>query len=764
MKGRSIPYPHRFLEGLPLRRLRYGAIGILWAGLILLANPAKAQNVPVDSTNSQVDTLQIAGDTTNALRDTLQIAGDTTKAGKGKQKDGKVPEIKIAATEGDSIQDPDSLRAQKRARIKAKTDNIDLQALMDGRNARTEMRYYIEETQMPDILERLDGFSNSLGQWGKPYMRLFHGFDASYYDRGIFINPITGAENAYIIDPEKGMRYFDSRTPFVNINYAQGKADATQIRVDVSQNVHPLVNVALLYLHRQCKGVYNNFVTDHNTLGTAANFHTLNERYRVFAHFLFQHHNDNLNGGVSLSADSLLFDKDIQPVVLSSAILRNVSRAAVLRQFYRITKDTLQSKHDLTAYAGITIDYFLSQFTDRGILATVNDGYFPAYPTLGDSSYFWEKYDLNRFKVDGGLTWTFDTLKWHTRQRLEFAFESLDLKKNLQHTTQQRYTVLWKGDLRKERLANEIQATWQYRHTNSKLFTPESYFELDLAYRFPEAVLNYSRRVPGPPLNPQDSTTVTKTHRPFAIKMNFLSYNRNPTLQQAYGNGWYGNTLVANPDFNNRRFAHFSFGIEAKSKDRWTTTGTLNGKSIGISAFTSQNYGTIYFKGTEGWIQHRSDVYTTWSGIEGKLRVNVGHFYLENQTVLQSFFTNGRKVDSLFRYMQPTFYTKASLFYENKDLKFASILRVGFDFWYFSGFRAPYFDSASQQFYAQNTFDTYQYPRLDVFFATQLKRAHIFVKMINLFEDLPNAGYFTTEGYPMQVRQLMLGFNWTFFD
>ena len=36
--------------------------------------------------------------------------------------------------------------------------------------------------------------------------------------------------------------------------------------------------------------------------------------------------------------------------------------------------------------------------------------------------------------------------------------------------------------------------------------------------------------------------------------------------------------------------------------------------------------------------------------------------------------------------------------------------------------------------------------------------------LINLLEGVQTAGYFTTMGYPMPVRQVMLGLNWTFFD
>ena len=79
-------------------------------------------------------------------------------------------------------------------------------------------------------------------------------------------------------------------------------------------------------------------------------------------------------------------------------------------------------------------------------------------------------------------------------------------------------------------------------------------------------------------------------------------------------------------------------------------------------------------------------------------------------------------------------------------------------------YNAMLFEPSAQQFYPQIGFQQPGYHRLDAYFSTKVKRAHIFIKMINLLEGLPDPGYFTTLFYPMQDRAMVVGVNVKFFD
>ncbi len=667
---------------------------------------------------------------------------------------------------GDAVDDEelqDSLRKAKKVTIK--TEWLNPVSIMDGKNGRTPAKFRLEDIILPDLLERLDGFSFTLGQWGKPYQRWRYGANASAFSQGQNINLATGEENAYFLDPINGMRYHDTRTQYVNAYYGQGKADATQLRVDVSQNVNPLLNFGLLYYRRQSNGVYANFITDQNTLGATSNFHTLNERYQVYVHYLFQIHNDNLNGGVvELEPDSILFDQGSQPVALEGAALRRLSRAGAMRQFYRITKDTVDAKHSLWVYNGASADFFLNQFTDSGIDPTVNQSTFLVYPTLGDSTFFYERMITRRVRVDGGLTYKLNNRNLKSRQRFEIAQEFIGFDKNHLITDLNRLSAMWKGNLLIDPNPFAIEGNWTYRQTVSNLFKPETLVDLEASLYFPKWKLDYSRRVPGPPLRPEDSTTVTRTHRPVAITLHSMIHDRNPSMQQAYGVGWSGNNFTPNADFSNRRTEHFRLGIKWTGKSKWVRNEEQKGRFIQLSAFNTRNFGEIYLGDTRGFVQTAKQQYLQYTGLELKVRANLGKWFFETSTVGQNFLSNNDTLTELFSQMQPRAYTKTSIFYENRDIKFANLLRIGLDCWYSLDYKAPLFDPSNQAFYPQIQHTQKGYPRLDFIFATQVKRAYIYLRVLNTLEDVTAPGYFSTLGYPMPTRQAMVGLNWTFFD
>ncbi|MFM2375662.1 MAG: hypothetical protein RLZZ165_759 [Bacteroidota bacterium] len=648
--------------------------------------------------------------------------------------------------------------------VQERTEWLDPNALMDGRPVRQLATYRIQDVLYPDFLDRAGGFSSTLGQWGKPYIRYKYGTDASNIDQGIYINPVTGAENGYFLDPQYGMRYYDTRTPYVNASYAQGRADAVQLRVDIAQNINPLLNASILYLRRQANGVYPQFVTDQNTLGGSANFHTLNGRYQVYAHYLFQEHNENINGGVLIQLpDSIQFGKGNQAVLLEDAKLGRISNAAAYRQFYRIFRDTVDLRHQIHLYQGYVHEFIVNEYRDKDVGSVFNTGLYPVYPTIGDSSFFYEKMNYLRDKIDAGVTYRYSGSVLKSAQRVEASQEYGVFRKNLRTTDIRRFSILWKGNLKYAPENREWEASWVYRQSFTNVFDPESYAEIDLNYRFPRWQLDYSYRVAGSPLKPEDSATITKTHRPFGLKLHFLRHDRNPTLQQAFGIGWPGNGLKPLADLSNRRVELLRLGFELRGKDQWTPSGVLQGNFFRVSAFASRQAGMIYFSAS-GWQRASMTESAVYAGGELHLRVHAGRIYLESETVFQGFSSASRKLDTLFKLTQPNFYTKTGLFYEKKDLKFASLVRAGLDLWYFSSFNAPYFEPGSQSFYPQDTYLQSMYPRLDLFFAVQIKRAYVFAKVLNLLEGVPQPGYFTTMGYPMPVRQLTLGLNWTFFD
>lgn len=715
--------------------------------------------------------------------------------------DGNVP-AQEALTEPDNLPinltDTTTGDSAKVKNVRQRTVSVDLELLLNNRNPRDAVSYWLPTLMEPDPLWRQQGFYAWLGQIGKPYRRYLYGLEGSYFrEPGVYINPYTGAEDVYTIDPEHGNLYFDTRTPFVNVYYGQGKADLAQLRVDIAQNINPFVNVGLWYYRRNAAGVYNNFSTSHDNIGLTANGHTPNERYNVFLSSNLHQGNDDLNGGVSqVFSYEELFNKASQPVVLSEATLRRMHKSVALKHSFRLTGDTVmpidttwtlqdsvwsaadsswkidslmevatkRQPHRLQVYNGFLVDYFHNQFTDTLIDPAINAVQFPVYPTLGDSAFFYERFRQTRYRVDGGLSYRFKLAKLETGHRVEIAAERIDFNKNLRTRTQNKLTTSWWGDLRVSPGPFEVLADARVQTMVNNLFSVENYVEIGGSLGLPNEVFDYARKVPGPIRTELDSILVSKTHRPITFDVRSIVYARNPTLQQAYGVGWPGNTIESDTALSNTIMQHLRGGITYRAKSRWTKFGEVPGTELGLSAFVSRLNQMIYYDTTMQLVQAPRSTYLQWMGLEARIRLRLGKFYLEDRTIYQISSSNDSLVDRMFGNMQPSLYGKASFYFEQKDLKFAGILRIGLDYYYHLNYNAPLFDAASQQFYPQTQFVQAGYHRFDVFFGTQVKKAYVFLKLAHANEGIGTPGYFTTLFYPMFDRTFMVGLNWTFFD
>lgn len=684
--------------------------------------------------------------------------------------------IRISSEDGDSTKP-----VAKKVRIRTLEVNPD--RLIDGLEFRKPVEYRLSTVIEPDLLGRQSGFVNSLGQIGKPYRRTVMGVESAFFrPEGLYFNPYTGAEDVYTIDVAHGLSYFDTRTPFVNIYYGQGKADLTQLRVDISQNISPFVNVGLLYYRRGSSGVYKEFLTSHNNLAATLNVHTPRDRYKAFFAAYFQEANDNMNGGVRQGfAFEDLFEKSRQPVALESAVMQRLVRAAHFRQTYSLIGNkvilpdsmkmgdsadviqVVQRPHQLLVYNSFGVDGFDQEYTDGSVDSLLNFYQFPVYPTLGDSSFFYERFKQTRYKADGGITYRLKTERFQTGHRFEVAFEQVVFEKNHIERNLSRFSNTWKGDLHLRTAPFDINADAKVQNTVSNLFNTQPYAELGGSIGFPGEVEDYTYKEAGPIQKELDSTIVYVLHRPLRAEVRSIVQGRNPTLQQAYGAGWAGNHFISNENLRNVRFQHLRLGLTYQGKRERVRGAEVPGMEMSLFGFVSRLNGLIYYDSSMVLQQAASNENLQYVGLDGFFRVRFRQLFLENRTTYQIGSSNVG-LDTIVGAMQPALYGKTSFYYETRTTRFATAIRLGLDYYYSSAFRTPLFDSPSQQFYPQYEYEQEMYHRFDVVLAATIKRANVFLKLVHANEGLLAPGYFTTTLYPMLDRTFMVGVNWTFFD
>jgi len=663
----------------------------------------------------------------------------------------------------------DSLAAQKKVRIL--TERFDLQALEAGKDPRAGVQMDLEQATYFDVLERQEGFAVTLGQLGKPYRRYRYGVDAGFLQTGTTINPFTGEEDVYLNDPTKDIKFFDTRTPYVHVYYGKGKSDLGALWVDVSQNINPWWNVSALYRRETSNGTYSEFATSHYNLYLNTNFRTRNDRYHLFTSGSFSELSDELNGGMAQS-DTLAwnFRKGSEPVSLSGADLLKRQNALFFKHYYSILKpDTVENPHKLLVYNHVMRDFFINQYTDTIISESVRSAIFPVYPTLADTADFiYERYQHQRWSYGEGLTYSYTGKRFQTQHQINVLNEIINFDKNLVDYRLNKLTRSWKAGITMAPEAFSLQGDFQLQRTTSNFFETEGLARGKVSLSFPKAKEDYTYQIavekrPGDPK--PDSVTVSKERRPVEVFTMAMNFNRNPSIQQAFGTGWEGNGFTGDRSFRSRRLELLTAGIEYRSKSTKTNYGEIKGHRVRLTGFLSRQYRMIYVNPIGLLSQSQPGSYLEFLGGEIDARVRWKGLVFETKSTYQVATAVGDQVlIDFYQTALPQFYTRSKLFWEGHDLKIARAIRAGFEYNYFSDFNTPLFDGSSQSFYPQVFYNQVGYHRLDAFFVAQIKKVQLQLRMYNILEELPVRGYFTTTLHPMWDRNFMLGVNWSFYD
>lgn len=654
--------------------------------------------------------------------------------------------------------------------VDIRTEWFDLGRWKRGKAPRIEQGADLRELIYFDRIERLDGFYANLGQIATPYKRYRYGLDASFLKTGLSLNPFTGQEDVYLLDPLKDVQFFDTRTPYINLYYGQGKSDMSSLEVDVSQNITPWWNISFLFRRDKTEGTYSEFAANHLDLYVASNYRSRNGRYQLFGSVMFQEHNNAINGGVAQRFDfEDLFGGGTQPVALSGASLEQINRAFAFQHMYQFVRDTVKSPHRLVVYNEIQRDFFENEYTDTIIDPLVFTDPYPLYPTLFTGiDFVYERFQHRRWTGKAGATYRFTKPAFQSSHHLYLTNELTNFDKKRVERNLNRFTTSYEGELAISPAPFELKGELDMDLTTSNLFPTSTYTEGRASFSFPKEVVDYSywkeleKRVDQ---EKPDSVLMKGKRRLFTAFASALLYDRNPTIQQGFGDGWWGNGFRGNPNLDNQRIELFKAGIQLNGKERKTEYGVMQGHHFSLTGFRSRQYAMIYMDTAMVLNQAPRDSYLEFFGFEVEGRLKMGSFYLDGRTTYQFPTSSGSDfLESYLRLNQPYLYGKVGLYWEKHDLKIARAIRAGIELWYHVDYDEQLFDGPTQQFYPQNTFVMGGNQRLDAFFSAQVKKAQLFLRVYNSLEGVSAPGYMPTLFYPLWDRNLMVGVNWSFFD
>ncbi|MDX2249928.1 MAG: putative porin [Bacteroidia bacterium] len=644
-----------------------------------------------------------------------------------------------------------------------------------------------------DKLDHTTGFVQSLGQIGKPYQVFSHGFNENLYDLPFWKNPVMGAYNRYALNPETQVKYFDTRTPYVNVDYLQGPAELQLIGVTVSQNITPFWNSSIFFNRIQSVGVYRNNVTDHSNMYFSSNYRTKNNKYQIFGNITYNKLANEMNGGTPRRGidnypvvEGIIYEvptlynsaffKGLSAPNLSGAQSENKITTFYLDHYYHLIgdNDSVKRHNKLTFRNTVTQEFMKFRFVNENISSSRSTNIIPIYPSVPiDSVDVYEGYKTDRFQIAGEASYSLEVGKGYglnihggvRYQTLGFIKDTAIVRENA--TTQYVFgelilpLITLRGNL-SQRLSDVFSAERILSLSGTLSPIPDR-----PVYRAKGKAETDSTTVSTTPVqnSPEEKETAPERRSPLTLNFQYDVRDLNPSLFQTWFTGDSGNAYRPNPELTNQTLMH----IEAKARYQFPTpvrrNDTLLANYVSVTGFYSQASRFIYYSPRLQPLQAGEGEGLNWIGGEVAFRFRfLRKLHIESYTGVQQGSTSSDN-DFLKWYARgiPLVYGKSSLYYESRKISFAQSVRIGVDVYYNTNYVGQSVDPLSGAFFPVN-YRVPGYARVDAFAAMKIKGVYVFVKFVHANEGLLLAGYYTTPFYPMLERTFTLGVYWSFFD
>lgn len=107
----------------------------------------------------------------------------------------------------------------------------------------------------------------------------------------------TGKSFNYLFPAD--IRYYDVKTPMTEFVFENGWREGQYLSTTFSQNLNPRLNYSVRYRGLRSVGRYKNSLAANNAFIATVNYHSKNERFRLWTHYASQNIDNQENGGIS---------------------------------------------------------------------------------------------------------------------------------------------------------------------------------------------------------------------------------------------------------------------------------------------------------------------------------------------------------------------------------------------------------------------------------------------------------------------------------
>ncbi len=529
------------------------------------------------------------------------------------------------------------------------------------------------------------------------------------------------------------VRYFDSYSPFTDLDYIQGGKGRTRLRVTHARSITPDASAAIFFQRQESNKILgrnsrrNDPLLSIQNYGAITRFFSKDLRYKLLAHFLYSEHAVQENGGYNtdeLSPANSETLANLSPQELAYSLEEVVSREKV-RTFHLYQQFDL--KKDSTQPAKLTIQLFhqlewlrqINEYTDENL--------------AGNVATFYRRlpFDINRFRGKK-LTYLTDYQQLDNRAGIKGQWNAL------------RYRAYLRSRL----------YGFEANYTDVSTLA-DSIERVNIA---PEWFAGFAANIP------------VYRHHKLEAEGELQLPMRDYRTKLVYINKWFRGTwlrTVFSPDLTQRHVFGSFFKWNNADFSR-IVSDRLNYETDFIPVSFIKKY--LSFSRFAGFENIQNMVYYDTAGIarqttEGVRILHAGmHLrarwnYLQWLTQIMYSYNMGEDV-----FRVPSLLINSQLFVQKKFFRDELDGQFGVDFHWKSAFYANAFMPPTQQFILNDRYLTDGFPVLDLFFNFKISKALLFVKVTNLLQDIAGKAYFNTPRYYAQPRSLELGINWLFFD
>ncbi|MDR1876901.1 MAG: putative porin [Flavobacteriaceae bacterium] len=521
------------------------------------------------------------------------------------------------------------------------------------------------------------------------------------------------------------IRYFDVQTPMTEFQYNNGYKQGHSLSSLFTHNINSQINYSIQYKGLRSEGKYMEQLASNNTLLMTTNFHTRNQRYNLWGHYMVSNIDNEENAGIQFTenfenGDERFKNRDRMEVNLTGAKSKYEKRRFYLGQQFGIIGSG-ENNYPISIKNAFSAESTHYTYHETETLNT----FFGTQEDMFDADNIKGHYNTKKLrKLTNAITAAFDwSDKLHFEaglkyEHLEFMFDriidpSITHPKNLKDErlgAVGNLTFNWKNGIE---LRSEAEAMTGDEFKNS-------YF--------------------------LDNRLTIQPIKDYYIEANLGIKSRIPSLNLLYNQSFYKkfNYFTNNPD--NENIIQVGGSLRIKPFNTQVST----------QFFTITNY--TYLDEESRSQQSASSLDIVQVGLKNTFQYK--KFHLETNLAYQKV-TNNENLLPL-----PEFVGRATLYYQSKVFKDNAEFQFGVNAYYFSKFRSRVFFPVTNEFRLQSGTENYnigEYPVCDVFLHFKVKRMLVILEGQHFNSGFTGYNFYSSPLNPYIDFRLNIGILWYIF-